>query len=137
MGPNNQKRILMSVVFLLFAVYLGWLGFSYHNLPANLFHAPQWLFFLLSILLGTVSGLAVLGEDHASSNLLAALIWFMFAVVGAWAAFFSPLEELSGGSNLLSPGANRVLARIIFGIGAFANLGAGIYAGWRYIKGKL
>jgi hypothetical protein len=134
MVSENRKRILAGIALLVFAIYLGWLGVSYHRLSGDLFNAPRWLFYTLSILVGAGAGLAFLGHGHPLGNLLAVLSWFLFAVVGAWAAFFSPLEELSGGFPMLSPAANRGLARTVFGLGAFLNLGAGIYAGWKFIK---
>lgn len=134
METENRKRILAGIGLLLFAIYLGWLAVFYNRLPGDLFDAPRWLFYTLSFLLGTAAGLAFLGHSHPLTNLLAVLVWFLFAVVGAWAAFFSPLEGLSGGLPILSPAANRALARIIFGLGAILNLGVGIYAGGRFFN---
>jgi hypothetical protein len=134
MKSNNRSRALAGIALLLFAIYLGWLGISYESLPAELFHAPRWIFYLLSFLLGASAGLAFLGQNHPLTNIVAALIWVLFAVVGGWLAFFSPLEELSGGISLLSPDVNRALARGIFGLGAVLNLGAGIYALWLHLK---
>ena len=134
MDLENKKRILAGSALLLFAIYLGWLGYSYHCLPVELFAAPRWLFYLLSFTLGAGAGLAFLGQNHPLSSLMAAVVWILFALVGTWAAFFSPLDKLSGGLSILSPSANRSLARVLFGLGAFLNLGAGIYTGWKFFK---
>ncbi len=134
MVAENRKRVLAGIGLLLFAIYLGWLGVSYPRLPADLFNGPRWLFYVLSVLLGSGAGLAFLGHSHPLAQVLAALVWLLFAVVGAWAAVFSPLDDISGGLSMLSLTANRVLARLVFGLGAILNLGAGIYAGGRLLK---
>jgi hypothetical protein len=134
MRTKNRKRVLAGIALLLFAIYLGWLALSYNHLPAELFAAPRWLFYLLSFMLGAGAGLAFLGQDHPLSSLIAAGIWILFAIAGIWAAFFSPLDDLSGGIALFSPTVNRRLARIVFGLGAMLNLGAGFYAGWKFFK---
>lgn len=134
MGLENKKRILTGSALLLFAFYLGWLGYSYYRLPTELFSAPRWLFYVLSFTLGAGAGLAFLGQDHPFSSLMAAVVWILFALVGTWAAFFSPLDKLSGGLSILSPSANRILAQVLFGLGAILNLATGIIAGWKFFK---
>ncbi len=135
-GAANKNQISAGLVLLLLAGYLGWLGLFYQRLPAALFHAPRWIFLVLAILVGFASGIAFLGQKHPLTNLLAAGVWILFAAVGIWAAFFSPLEDLSGGLAVLSPQTNRILARIIFGAGALLNIGAGVYVGWLYFTKK-
>ncbi|MEJ2448873.1 MAG: hypothetical protein P8Y37_13165, partial [Anaerolineales bacterium] len=92
MTHSNRKRSLAGIALLIFALSLGGLGIFYHQLPSQLFDAPRWIFFLLALLLGFGSGLAFLGQDHPLSNLLAAAVWLLFELVGAWAALISPLE---------------------------------------------
>lgn len=133
MAAINNKRISAGVVLLLFAVYLGGLGIFYLRLPAELVHAPRWVFLVLAILLGFAAGLAFIGQEHPLTNLFAALVWILFAAVGIWASLFSPLDTLSGGWAMLSPEANRTLARIVFGLGAILNFSAGVYAGKKYL----
>ena len=134
MGTKNRKRFLAGIALLIFAIYLGWLASSYDRLPEELFAAPRWLFYILSFTLGAGAGLAFLGQDHPLSNLVAAVIWILFALAGTWAAVYSPLERLSGGISVLPSAANRTLARIIFGMGAILNLGTGLFAGWKFFK---
>ena len=134
MGTKNRKRVLAGIALLIFAIYLGWLALSYDRLPEELFAAPRWLFYILSFTLGAGAGLAFLGQDHPLSNLVAAVIWILFALAGTWAAVYSPLERLSGGISVLPSAANRTLARIIFGLGAILNLVAGLFAGWKFFK---
>jgi hypothetical protein len=134
MGYTSRKRVLAGIALLIFAIYLGWLALSYDNLPAELFAAPRWLLYILSFTLGAGAGLAFLGQDHPLSHLVAAVIWILFALAGIWAAVYSPLERLLGGISVLSPAANRTLARIIFGLGAILNLGVGFFAGWKFFK---
>ncbi len=121
-------------MLLLFALYVGGLGLYYTRLSPELIHVPRWIFYLLAVLLGYGSGLAFLGQKHPLTNLLAAVIWILFAVIGIWASLFSSLDNLSGGLAMLSPRANRMIARLLFGLGAILNIGAGIYAGRRWVK---
>ena len=128
MVSDNQKRTLAGLALLLFALYLGWLGIFYHRLPEEMFHAPRWLIYLLALLLSAASGLAFIRQTHPLANLLAAVVWFLFAALVTWAALFSPMEGFSGGSPLLSLEVNRFLARILFGLGSIFSLVGGVYA---------
>lgn len=91
-------------------------------------NAPPWILALCGLVFVIAGCMVLLGQHGRINDILAALILLSFALVGAWVSLFSPAEGFSGGLPLLSRETNRLLGRVIFGLGALLSFSLFVYA---------
>ena len=99
-------------------------------------HAPQWILFLCGLVFFMASVMIVVGQESPVNNLLAALLLFSMSAIGLWASLFGDSENISGGLPFLSHAANVIIARWLFGFGAFVTGLLGVYAVRLYRRKK-
>lgn len=134
MEKTSQNRIRAGLILTLLGLYLGVISILPPEIIQGSLNIPRWILFLLALLFGAASLLTFQNPEQRGSNLLAAGIFFILAISGAWIALYGSPASFSGGFSRLSPQTNLTLARIAFGAGAALNLGLGIYASRRYFR---
>ncbi|MAQ94445.1 MAG: hypothetical protein CMM84_13080 [Rhodothermaceae bacterium] len=85
--------------------------------PASV-HAPGWVLAVCGAVF-VLAGVAMLAHRWpAVQSAAGGVICLAFGLVGGWVALFGEAAQFSGGTGLLSRGAEVAVARGVFGVGA-------------------
>lgn len=94
--------------------------------PASI-HAPGWVLAICGAVF-TVGGVTALAQDFPAVRTAAAGVFVAaMTVVMGWIALYGDAAQFSGGTGLLPPAVDEMLARILFG--ACALLGLAMFVG--------
>ena len=96
------------------------LGIAFGVVPTDpeTVHVPPWVLAACGLVFA-LCGVAVMTPEHSPIRAAAgATVVLAMGLVGAWVSLWGDAEGFSGGVPFLSPEANVVVARVVFGFGA-------------------
>jgi hypothetical protein len=134
--PSRRATFLVGLAAVAVGLYLLLMGLGVLPKPARGASGALWvaavagiafMFAGISIAFGAIQGVSASGELPKDAGWWSRLLYYVLglvacaslAVIGSWVAFGPGLRHFGGtGMFLLSPDANNLVGRIVFGIGA-------------------
>jgi hypothetical protein len=116
----RSRHPILGAVCLLLAGYLFAIGFQWLPVDAGAVAAPTWILALCGAVFLLAGVMIFLMHRSRVNDALAAAICLCFSVIGGWAALSGADGNFSGGLPFLTPEQNRLLGRIVFGLGSLA-----------------
>ena len=102
--------------------------------PATV-HAPMWVLAVCGLVF-VLGGVAVVGARWSRVREAAGIgIVLAMGLIGGWVALFGDSDGFSGGVPFVSPEANVVIARVVFGLGAGMCLALFVWGASRVLRG--
>ena len=136
MQPTPRQRLGIASVSIALGVFLFVVATEViPGLARQSGDAPRTIIALCGIVFVIAGCMALAGTGTRRNDLLAALLCFVFGVIGSWVAFFAPGEGFSGGLPLVSRDANVSIGRVVFGCGALLCFAISAWALHLYLRG--
>lgn len=125
---NMKSHPVLGWICILLGLYPLAIAFGYLNTESSSTNAPMRIVGMAGMIF-IIAGCMILLRQHGRLvDVLAALICFIFAIVGVWVSIFSPSQGISGGLPFVSEELNIILARGVFGFGVIVTSLMCIYA---------
>ena len=137
-SKKNHKKAhpalgLLCIALVLYPISIG-LGII--KTSQSDVNGTLWLIFLCGMVF-VIGGIMILvGRKSRYNNLLAAVIFICFTILGIWVSLFASSQGMSGGIPLLSKSTNVTIGRWLFGFGALICFLMFIYALRSFFKRK-
>ena len=128
---QKKAHPVWAAVCILLGLYPLAIVFGVLDVPAADLRAPLWIVALVGLVFVIGGCMVLIGQASRWNDFLAGILCLMFSAMGAWVALYGPAEGFYGGIPLLRPGANVIVSRWVFGIGAVLSL---LIAGWAFSR---
>lgn len=137
--PNNSApppHTFVGVACILFGLVPLAIALDLVPGAADRLHAPRWVAAMAGVVFIIAGCMALLQAKRRLVDALAFVLLFLFGVIGAWVALFSPGGGITGGIPFLSSDVNGTVGRVVFGLGAVLSFAMSLYALRMALRGE-